>query len=855
MTPAPLTITLNAANKVYGNADPTLAFTVGGLVNGETATAALTGAPTRTAGENVGTYAVGQGTLAATSNYAITTVGGSSLSITPATLTVNASAVSTTYGQADPALTVTATGLKFTDTAASVLTGALSRTAGSNAGTYAITQGTLAANSNYVLAFTGNNLTINRAPLTVTLASASKVYGNTDPTLGFTVGGLANGDTVAAALTGAPSRTAGENAGSYTIGAGTLAATSNYELTTIGSSSLTITPATLTVSGSGTKIFGQADPVLTVAATGFKFTDTAASVLTGALSRAAGENVGTYAIAAGTLAANPNYAISFVPSSFVINPATVTLSYVVGNTTNVYGVVPTIGTTVLTGVRAGDVIAPVYTVTNAQNQAITLAANTGVGRYTAAVTGLSGAAAGNYILASSGNVNGTITITPATLTLTPLTAQKIYGSADPTLAFAAAGLVGGDTAAILSGALGRTAGENAGLYDFTVGTANAGANYVIALSPTAGQFTIDRKAISFSVANSSSVFGTVAVPGAVTFNGLLPNDVIAGTIVVRNAQNQAITLAAGTGVGGYGVSLSGLTGAAAGNYVLASTGNTPGVLTINKATLNLVVASTSKEFGAPNPAFGFTATGFVAGDTAESLVGASAADAGSNRLALTTDAGTTAPAGTYAIVVTGQLANYNVNATPGTLTVAQQVMPEVPVAPGTSGGSISATGLNVTGSNASLSALVSNPGSSAAAVDPQSAGITSGTGTPAGVAQGVTSTTPTGGGTESAAATDGPGAGGVILDHQDSNKTFSVFIEVALSPVDQASALVLNRNGATDLQVGGAGGADLVATSSFDPVPANDAGALARSGVPANQDGDETRRRVVAGGQPTSGRR
>ena len=854
VTPAPLTITLNAANKVYGNADPTLAFTVGGLVNGEAATAALTGAPTRTAGENAGTYAVGQGTLAATSNYTITTVGGSSLLITPATLTVSASAVSKTYGQADPALTVTATGLKFADTATSVLTGALSRTVGSNAGTYAITQGTLAANANYVLAFTGNNLTINRAPLTVTLTSASKVYGNGDPTLGFTVGGLANGDTVAAALTGAPSRSAGENAGSYTIGAGTLAATSNYDLTTIGSGSLTITPATLTVSGSGTKIFGQADPVLTVSASGFKFADSAASVLTGALSRAAGENVGTYAIGLGSLAANPNYAVSFVPSSFVINPATVTLSYVVGNTTNVYGVVPTIGTTLLTGVRAGDVIAPVYTVTNGQNQAVVLAANTGVGRYTAAVTGLSGAAAGNYILASSGNVNGTITITPATLTLTPLTAQKIYGSADPTLIFAAAGLVGGDTAAILSGALGRTAGENAGLYDFTTGTANAGANYVIALSSTAGQFSIDRKAISFSVANSSSVFGTVALPGAVTFNGLLPNDVVAGTIVVRDAQNQAITLAAGTSVGGYGVSLTGLTGAAAGNYVLASTGNTPGVLTINKATLNLVVANTSKEFGAPNPAFGFTATGFVAGDTAATLVGSTPAEAGSNRLALTTDAATTAPAGIYAIVVTGQLANYNVNATPGTLTVAQQVMPEVPVAPGTSGGSISATGLNVTGSNASLKALVSNPGSGAAAVDPQSAGITTINGTPTGVSQ-TAAAASAGGGTETASATDGSTVGGVILDHQDTNKAFSVFIEVALSPVDQASALVLNRNGAVDLQVGSTGGADLVATSSFDPAPANGGGALARNGVPATQDGDQARRRVVAGGQQTSGRR
>ena len=37
-------------------------------------------------------------------------------------------------------------------------------------------------------------------------------------------------------------------------------------------------------------------------------------------------------------------------------------------------------------------------------------------------------------------------------------------------------------------------------------------------------------------------------------------------------------------------------------------------------------------------------------------------------------------------------------------------------------------------------------------------------------------------------------------------------------------------------------------------LPANDTG-LARNGAPSGQDSDETKRRVVAGGQPTSGRR
>ena len=81
------------------------------------------------------------------------------VSITPRTVTVTANNVSKVVGAADPALTYTATGLLGGDT----LTGSLVREAGEDAGVYAITQGTLAANGNYAIAFTGANLTIKEA--------------------------------------------------------------------------------------------------------------------------------------------------------------------------------------------------------------------------------------------------------------------------------------------------------------------------------------------------------------------------------------------------------------------------------------------------------------------------------------------------------------------------------------------------------------------------------------------------------------------------------------------------------------------------------------------------------------------
>src|SRR5262249_57811558 len=73
-----------------------------------------------------------QGTLAANSNYTIS-FAGNSLTITPATLTVTANPQTKGYGDADPALTFLANGFKFSDTAATVLTGALTRAAGDTA--------------------------------------------------------------------------------------------------------------------------------------------------------------------------------------------------------------------------------------------------------------------------------------------------------------------------------------------------------------------------------------------------------------------------------------------------------------------------------------------------------------------------------------------------------------------------------------------------------------------------------------------------------------------------------------------------------------------------------------------------
>jgi len=171
--PQAIMVTANAQTKVYGTADPALAYqiTSGSLVSGDSFSGSLTHVP----GVNVGSYAIEQGTLTAGRNYDLTFVGANLL-ITPAPLTVTANNQTMVYGGAVPALTYTYAGLVNGESSAS-FTGALATaaTSSNSAGSsYAITQGTLAATGNYTIGtFTSGTLTVDPDTTTTKLASSA----------------------------------------------------------------------------------------------------------------------------------------------------------------------------------------------------------------------------------------------------------------------------------------------------------------------------------------------------------------------------------------------------------------------------------------------------------------------------------------------------------------------------------------------------------------------------------------------------------------------------------------------------------------------------------------------------------
>ncbi|MBB5592152.1 hypothetical protein GGD49_001602 [Rhizobium tropici] len=315
VTPRALTVTADALSRAYGDANPTLTYTTSGLVNNDT----LSGSLSTSAGQysDVGAYAIAQGTLA-NANYAISYTGAN-LTVNPRALTVTADALSKIYGDANPMLTYTATGLVNGDT----LSGSLSTTAGqyANVGSYAIT-GSFSASSNYALTYVGADLSVNRRAITITADTLSKIYGDANPALTYTVGGagLVNGDT----LSGSLSTTAGQysNVGSYAI-TGSFSGSNNYALTYVGGS-LSVNQRALTVTADAkSKTYGDANPTLTYAATGLLNGDT----LSGSLATAAGQysDVGAYAITQGSLA-NANYAISYMGADLTVNQRAITVA-------------------------------------------------------------------------------------------------------------------------------------------------------------------------------------------------------------------------------------------------------------------------------------------------------------------------------------------------------------------------------------------------------------------------------------------------------------------------------------------------------------------------------------------------
>lgn len=198
-------ITVDSKTRMYAQANPQFTVTYNGLVNGET-TPAYTTQPalTTTASDDapVGKYAI-TASGAISGNYKFTYVPAV-LTITQATLMVKADDQSKIYGQANPALTITYTGLAAHDNGDALnlqTVIATAATAASKVGTYPITLSGLANTTNYRVTYTGGLLSVTPAPLNIKADDIEKALGQLNPTFTFTYTGFVNNDEAGSLIT------------------------------------------------------------------------------------------------------------------------------------------------------------------------------------------------------------------------------------------------------------------------------------------------------------------------------------------------------------------------------------------------------------------------------------------------------------------------------------------------------------------------------------------------------------------------------------------------------------------------------------------------------------------------------
>jgi hypothetical protein len=511
VTPALLTVTADPKSRAYGAANPALTYTITGYQNGENAPSAnVTGTPVLStaaaANSSVAgspyTINCGVGTLAAP-NYSFTAANGQ-LTVTAAPLIVTADSKSRAYGAANPALTYTITGYQNGENATTAnVTGTptLSTTAAANSSvagspyTISCGVGTLAA-SNYSFTAANGQLTVTRAPLTVTADAKSRAYGAANPALTYTITGYQNGENATTAnVTGTPtlSTTAAANssvAGSpYTIscGVGTLAAP-NYSFTA-ANGQLTVTSAPLIVTAdSKSRAYGAANPALTYTITGYQNGENATSAnVTGTptLSTTAAANSSvagspyTISCGVGTLAA-PNYSFTAANGQLTVTPALLSVAAIPQS--------KTYGQTVAFGSGSTS-----FTSTNLQNGetigSVTLACsgNGGASNAMASVCGpvytiTIGAATGGTFNANNYTITyypGTLTVNPAALSVVANPQSKTFGQTvvfgSGSTNFSSLGLQNGETiGSVTLACSGGAATAAVGNYTITPSAATGG---------------------------------------------------------------------------------------------------------------------------------------------------------------------------------------------------------------------------------------------------------------------------------------------------------------------------------------------------------------------------------------------
>ncbi len=568
--PLTVTVTADAQTKVYGSGDPALTYIYSPNLVGSDA---FSGSLGRVPGEDAGSLAITQSTLALSSNYNIAYVSAS-LTINPKPLTITADDRAKTQGYSVTfaGTEFAAVGLVNSDSITSVTLTSAGADASAPNGDYPIIASAAVGTglANYSITYVNGTLTVSTYGLTISATHIYKTYGDTVTFAGteFTVIGLMSGDTVDNVTLNSIGAGAAAAAGSHPIVPSAAVGTGLGKYTVIYvSGTMTVTPKGLTITANDVpKIYGN-----TVTFAGSEFvaaglvnSDTVDDVSLISLGAYASIPIGDYAIvpfaASGTGLAN--YNITYFPGTMTVSPRDLIVTATGVN--KVYDGTTTAAVNLATDAMVGDAV------TAGHVSAAFADKNAGTGK-TVSITGIfiSGTDAGNYNLLNS-TASTTADITHRDLWVIATSASKVYdGTATATVTLATNMLAGDNvTANCISAAF---ADKNAGIgKTVTVtGISTSGAdaaNYSLTSATATATASITQRDLTVTAAGVDRVYdGTTMAIVTLATDALGGDAVTAGYTGATFADKNVGT---GKAVSVTGISVS---GADAANYDLPGT--------------------------------------------------------------------------------------------------------------------------------------------------------------------------------------------------------------------------------------------------------------------------------------------
>ncbi len=217
----------------------------------------------------------------------------------------------------------------------------------------------------------------------------------------------------------------------------------------------------------------------------------------------------------------------------------------------------------------------------------------------------------NYAGSTSSGVGAGLTVVPAPLVVSPLSASTTYGSAAPTITPSYSGFVNGDSAASLTTlptcSTAVTAATPVGSYSSSCSGASD-PNYTI--SYQVGTITVEPAPLSIAASSGTMTYGGTAPTITASYSGFVNGDSAAS---LTTPPTCGTTATSSSPVGNYASTCS---GAVDPNYSISYTN---GTVAVGAAQLVITASSSSTTYGSDPPAVTPSYSGFVNGDTVASL--------------------------------------------------------------------------------------------------------------------------------------------------------------------------------------------------------------------------------------------